>query len=304
MLCPQHKPAGKDPRQPGPGSGPAPPEGDPFGSFLYWRPPLPSIEEELRELLVRICWSLFPVLALPFLAGLPLPVRAPLTSPRMAQAISGSPEPPEEHRSSADGASAGEEEEEDEESDDEGWITPSNLKQAQQDTGHCDTAPIGVQVGCVTTDFAMQVGAGLKPRGCSNQGRAESPGRAGESSFGTAPCVKPAGSQSQRPLQSLLGSPCLCWQGRVPAPGIPSPRCVPALAECAAADGAARAGCERDADPPCPELHPALPRLLQVPRLGWALAEPVCTSPGALTPSVPPSQDHLGHDQGVLPPLR
>ncbi|XP_068883421.1 RNA-binding protein NOB1 [Aphelocoma coerulescens] len=120
-LPAKHKPAGKGPRQPSPGSGPAPPESDEFGSFLYWRPPLPSIEEELRELL----------------------------------AISGSPEPPEEHRSSADGASTGEEEE-DEESDDEGWITPSNLKQAQQDTGHCDTAPVGVQVGCVTTDFAMQ----------------------------------------------------------------------------------------------------------------------------------------------------
>ncbi|NXO93170.1 NOB1 protein, partial [Certhia brachydactyla] len=115
---PKHKPAGKGQRQPGP----APEDSDEFGSFLYWRPPLPSIEEELRELL----------------------------------AISGSPEPPEEPRSSAGGASAGEEEEEEEESDDEGWITPSNLKQAQQDTGHCDTAPIGVQVGCVTTDFAMQ----------------------------------------------------------------------------------------------------------------------------------------------------
>ncbi|NXM39816.1 NOB1 protein, partial [Gymnorhina tibicen] len=120
-LPAKHKPAGKGPRQPSPGRGPAPPESDEFGSFLYWRPPLPSIEEKLRELL----------------------------------AISGSPEPPEEHRSSADGASAGEEEE-DEESDDEGWITPSNLKQAQQDTGHCDTAPVGVRVGCVTTDFAMQ----------------------------------------------------------------------------------------------------------------------------------------------------
>ncbi|NXR40300.1 NOB1 protein, partial [Zosterops hypoxanthus] len=121
-LPAQHKPAGKGPRQPCPGTDPA--QSDEFGSFLYWRPPLPSIEEELRELL----------------------------------AISGSPEPPEQPRSSAGGASAGEEEEEDEdeESDDEGWITPSNLKQAQQDTGHCDTAPVGVQVGCVTTDFAMQ----------------------------------------------------------------------------------------------------------------------------------------------------
>ncbi|NWW64761.1 NOB1 protein, partial [Ifrita kowaldi] len=160
-LPAKHRPAGKGPRQPSPASGPAPPESDEFGSFLYWRPPLPSIEEELRELLVRIFWSLLPVLALRSLAGLSRPRCAALTvsSPRMAQAISGSPEPPEEHRSSADGASAGEEEEEDEEdeeSDDEGWITPSNLKQAQQDTGHCDTAPVGVQVGCVTTDFAMQ----------------------------------------------------------------------------------------------------------------------------------------------------
>ncbi|NXN01060.1 NOB1 protein, partial [Sylvia borin] len=118
-LPAKHKAAGKGPLPPSPG--PAPAHSDPFGSFLYWRPPLPSIEEELREFL----------------------------------AISGSPEPPEEHRSSAGGASAGEEEEE-EESDDEGWITPSNLKQVQQDTGHCDTAPVGVQVGCVTTDFAMQ----------------------------------------------------------------------------------------------------------------------------------------------------
>ncbi|NWZ70145.1 NOB1 protein, partial [Acrocephalus arundinaceus] len=159
-LPAKHRPAGKGPRQPGPGSAPAPADSDEFGSFLYWRQPLPSIEEELRELLVRISWRLLPVLTLPFLAGLSRPLCAPLTvsSPRTAQAISGSPEPPEEHRSSAGGASAGEEEEEeeDEESDDEGWITPSNLKQAQQDAGHFDTAPVGVQVGCVTTDFAMQ----------------------------------------------------------------------------------------------------------------------------------------------------
>ncbi|NXQ32809.1 NOB1 protein, partial [Alaudala cheleensis] len=155
-LPSKHKPAGKGPRQPSPD--PAPAESDKFGSFLYWRPPLPSIEEELRELLVRI-WSPLPALTLPFLAALSRPLCATLTvtSPCMAQAISGSPEPPEEHRSSVGGASAGEEEEdEDEESDDEGWITPSNLKQAQLDAGHCDTAPIGVQVGCVTTDFAMQ----------------------------------------------------------------------------------------------------------------------------------------------------
>uniref|UniRef100_G1N950 NIN1 (RPN12) binding n=1 Tax=Meleagris gallopavo TaxID=9103 RepID=G1N950_MELGA len=82
-----------------------------FGSFLYWRPPLPSIEDELQEMLI-----------------------------------------------SEDGDGAEEEENEEEESDDdsEGWITPSNLKQIQQDTGHCDTVPANVQVGCVTTDFSMQ----------------------------------------------------------------------------------------------------------------------------------------------------
>ncbi|XP_009877627.1 PREDICTED: RNA-binding protein NOB1, partial [Apaloderma vittatum] len=100
-----------------------PSESDEFSSFLYWRAPLPSIEDELQELL-------------------------------KAQVTSVSAETSEEHRSSEDAASA--EEEEDEESDDEGWITPSNLKQVQQDTGHCDTAPVGIQVGCVTTDFAMQ----------------------------------------------------------------------------------------------------------------------------------------------------
>ncbi|NXF98838.1 NOB1 protein, partial [Sakesphorus luctuosus] len=117
----KHRPPGKGQRQP------SPEPSDQFSSFLYWRPPLPSIEKELRELL-------------------------------NAQAISASPEGPQ---SPGDGASAGEEEEEEEEedeeeSDDEGWITPSNLKQAQQDMGHCDTDPAGVQVGCVTTDFAMQ----------------------------------------------------------------------------------------------------------------------------------------------------
>ncbi|XP_009892375.1 PREDICTED: RNA-binding protein NOB1 [Charadrius vociferus] len=120
----QHKRPGKGQHQPSPERSTVPSESDEFSSFLYWRAPLPSIEDELQELLKD-------------------------------QAISVSPETTEEHQSSEDGASA-EEEEDEEESDNEGWITPSNLKQAQQDTGHCDTAPIGVQVGCVTTDFAMQ----------------------------------------------------------------------------------------------------------------------------------------------------
>ncbi|XP_047384649.1 RNA-binding protein NOB1 isoform X1 [Sciurus carolinensis] len=48
------------------------------------------------------------------------------------------------------------EEREDEDSDDGGgWITPSNIKQIQQELEQCDV-PKDVRVGCVTTDFAMQ----------------------------------------------------------------------------------------------------------------------------------------------------
>ncbi|XP_040427621.1 RNA-binding protein NOB1 isoform X2 [Cygnus olor] len=122
----KHKRPGKGQRQPSPERSQEPPESNEFSSFLYWRTPLPSIEDELQELLE-------------------------------AHAVSISPETTEEHRSPEDGDSAKEEEEEDEdESDDEGWITPSNLKQVQQDLGHCNTAPADIQVGCVTTDFAMQ----------------------------------------------------------------------------------------------------------------------------------------------------
>lgn len=50
-----------------------------------------------------------------------------------------------------------EEEQEDEDDDDGGgWITPSNIKQVQLDVGNGE-APADVKVGCMTTDFAMQV---------------------------------------------------------------------------------------------------------------------------------------------------
>ncbi|KAF6288677.1 NIN1 (RPN12) binding protein 1-like protein [Rhinolophus ferrumequinum] len=39
--------------------------------------------------------------------------------------------------------------------DEEGWITPSNIKQIQRELEQC-TIPKDVRVGCVTTDFAMQ----------------------------------------------------------------------------------------------------------------------------------------------------
>ncbi|XP_044519076.1 RNA-binding protein NOB1 isoform X2 [Gracilinanus agilis] len=88
-----------------------------YNSFLFWRNPLPSIDVELQELMVS------------------------------EEDETGSEERSE---SSAEG---------DEDGDDEdeagGWITPSNIKQIQQELGHYDS-PDNVQVGCVTTDFAMQ----------------------------------------------------------------------------------------------------------------------------------------------------
>lgn len=49
----------------------------------------------------------------------------------------------------------GDEEEEDDD-DGGGWITPSNIKQVKMDSADW-TAPADVKVGCLTTDFAMQV---------------------------------------------------------------------------------------------------------------------------------------------------
>lgn len=46
--------------------------------------------------------------------------------------------------------------EEEEEEDGGGWITPSNIKQIQMDAGNWGPSA-DVKVGCVTTDFAMQV---------------------------------------------------------------------------------------------------------------------------------------------------
>lgn len=49
-----------------------------------------------------------------------------------------------------------ENEAEEEEEDGGGWITPSNIQQVKMDCADW-TAPIDVTVGCLTTDFAMQV---------------------------------------------------------------------------------------------------------------------------------------------------
>ncbi|KAM5138580.1 RNA-binding protein NOB1 [Mantella aurantiaca] len=101
-----------------------------FNSFLFWRSPLPSIEDDLLELMNA-----------------------------QAVSVTASPEPVTSQGKTLEEAS-GEDEEEDNDHDDEdvdggGWITPGNIKQIHQDMGVRE-APDNVVVGCLTTDFAMQ----------------------------------------------------------------------------------------------------------------------------------------------------
>uniref|UniRef100_A0A673V8J0 RNA-binding protein NOB1 n=1 Tax=Suricata suricatta TaxID=37032 RepID=A0A673V8J0_SURSU len=95
------------------------PEDQEFSSFMFWRNPLPNIDRELQELLID----------------------------------RGDDVPSEEDKEEENGF----EERKDEGSDDDGggWITPSNIKQIQQELEQC-AVPKDVRVGCVTTDFAMQ----------------------------------------------------------------------------------------------------------------------------------------------------
>ncbi|XP_045389325.1 RNA-binding protein NOB1 isoform X2 [Lemur catta] len=96
------------------------PEDLEFNSFTFWRNPLPNIDRELQELLID----------------------------------RGEDVPSEEEEEEEEN---GLEERKGEDSDDDGggWITPSNIKQIQQELEQCDV-PKDVRVGCVTTDFAMQ----------------------------------------------------------------------------------------------------------------------------------------------------
>lgn len=89
-----------------------------FTSFVFWRNPLPDIDRDLQELL-----------------------------------IDGGECVPSEEEKEEDGLEEGK----DQDSDDDGggWITPSNIKQIQQELERC-SVPKDVRVGCVTTDFAMQ----------------------------------------------------------------------------------------------------------------------------------------------------
>uniref|UniRef100_F7H907 RNA-binding protein NOB1 n=1 Tax=Macaca mulatta TaxID=9544 RepID=F7H907_MACMU len=103
------------------------PENLEFSSFMFWRNPLPSIDHELQELLIDRSEDV----------------------------------PSEEEEEAENGF---EDRKDDSDDDGGGWITPNNIKQIQQELEQCDV-PKDVRVGCVTTDFAMQVGrVGLSPR--------------------------------------------------------------------------------------------------------------------------------------------
>ncbi|XP_035000622.1 RNA-binding protein NOB1 isoform X3 [Hippoglossus stenolepis] len=109
-----------------------PTDGDEFNSFQFWREQLPSINDDLLELLK--------------VDGVSVSDSRSDTSPKA------------ENRSDDEDKENEPEEEEEEEDDDEdggGWITPSNIKQVKMDSADW-TAPADVRVGCLTTDFAMQ----------------------------------------------------------------------------------------------------------------------------------------------------
>ncbi|XP_072278649.1 RNA-binding protein NOB1 [Pyxicephalus adspersus] len=106
-----------------------------FDSFLFWRSPLPSIEDDLVELMNAQSVSV---------TAKPEPVQSQDTT--LEASCSKSEDEDEE----------GEEDDENSEDDDGGgWITPGNIKQIHQDMG-IHEAPDNVVVGCLTTDFAMQ----------------------------------------------------------------------------------------------------------------------------------------------------
>ncbi|CAH2323987.1 RNA-binding NOB1 [Pelobates cultripes] len=108
-----------------------------FGSFLFWRSPLPSIEDELMDLMNAQVVSVSS-------SGESVTAQHQLSKDQKNEIE----EPPEAHNPS-------EEDEEEDEEEAEGWITPNNIKQIQQDMGVRE-APLNVVVGCLTTDFAMQ----------------------------------------------------------------------------------------------------------------------------------------------------
>ncbi|XP_077448516.1 RNA-binding protein NOB1 isoform X2 [Stigmatopora argus] len=124
-------------------------EDDSFNSFQFWRQVLPSVEDELSAFLVseerREAPTPDDFNGFQFWRQTPAPVDRHL----LALLDEGS----QEYRETEDGGR------ETEDSDDDdgggGWITPANIGRVKADS--CDrTTAQRVEVGCLTTDFAMQ----------------------------------------------------------------------------------------------------------------------------------------------------
>ncbi|XP_029624455.1 RNA-binding protein NOB1 [Salmo trutta] len=111
-----------------------PPEIGEYNSFQFWRNPLPCFDTDLLEL-----------------------VNLSISDSGAADTVHTGPETgigSEEHKHSKNHSEehgSGSEEEE----EGSGWITPSNIKQVQMETGIW-ASPADVKVACLTTDFAMQ----------------------------------------------------------------------------------------------------------------------------------------------------
>lgn len=128
-------------------------EDDEFNSFQFWRNPLPCIVSDLLELLDVEDIS---VSDNKNGAGVEVLQQTEDFHTEQGELAEQSGELSEEEEMEED--EDGEEEDEDEDDDDDdggGWITPSNIKQVQLESGDW-TAPVDVKVGCLTTDFAMQ----------------------------------------------------------------------------------------------------------------------------------------------------
>uniref|UniRef100_A0A8C4ZBF6 RNA-binding protein NOB1 n=1 Tax=Gadus morhua TaxID=8049 RepID=A0A8C4ZBF6_GADMO len=121
-----------------------------FNSFQFWRDPLPCIASDLLEWLDDEGRRSSGVEDRPG-AGEEELQQTEYCEREQGRELSEEDEIEEEDEEEDEE----EEEEEEEEDDGEGWITPSNLKQVQLESGDW-TAPADIKVGCLTTDFAMQ----------------------------------------------------------------------------------------------------------------------------------------------------
>ncbi|KAF3686155.1 RNA-binding protein NOB1 [Channa argus] len=142
-----------------------------FNSFQFWREPLPSIDNDLLELLEPVevlNSSNKQTIKNPQAPDSdefnsfqfwrePLPsVDDSLLDLLKLEDVSGSGSSPQRDVQSDDEDKENEPDGEEDEDDNEGgWITPSNIKQVKMESADW-VAPGDVRVGCLTTDFAMQ----------------------------------------------------------------------------------------------------------------------------------------------------